>query len=132
MNVNNITNISSIIIYNKIIDITIKPCFFSYYLLTSLSEYFLGIMELPQFWSILLWICKFLYHSQTNNYLFHCNASLKKNFFVTVKLIEYIFSAVSGCSNPCVGPFPRIKMSFFLLTMRAEELISIPKIITFF
>ena len=45
--------------------------------------------------------------------------------------IEYIFSAVNVCSNPCVGPFPRIRMSFFLLSMCAEELISTPKIITF-
>ena len=39
---------------------------------------------------------------------------LKQNFFlVTVKLIEYIFSTVEVCSNPYIGPFPRIKMSFF-------------------
>ena len=45
--------------------------------------------------------------------------------------MEYIFSAVNVCSNPCVGPYPKIKMSFFLLSTWVEELISTPKIITF-
>ena len=45
--------------------------------------------------------------------------------------MEYIFSAVSICSNPCVGHFPRTNMSFFLLSIWAEELISTPKINTF-
>ena len=48
-----------------------------------------------------------------------------------VKLIEYIFSALSLSSNPCVGPLPRIKMSFFLLSIFVDQLISTPKIITF-
>ena len=57
---------------------------------------------------------------------------LKQNcIFVTVKLIEYIFSAASVCSNPCVGPAPKIDMPFLLLSVCAEELISAPKIITF-
>ena len=46
-------------------------------------------------------------------------------------LIEYIFSALSVCSNPCVDPLLRIKMSFFLLSIFDDELISTPKIITF-
>ena len=41
--------------------------------------------------------------------------------------MEYIFSAVNVCSSPCVGRFPRINMSFFLLSIWAEELISTPK-----
>ena len=49
----------------------------------------------------------------------------------SVKLIKYIFSALSVCSNPCVGPFPRIKISFFLLSIFADEFISTPKIIRF-
>ena len=48
-----------------------------------------------------------------------------------VKLIKYIFSAASVCSNPFVGSFQRIKVYFFLLSTWAEELISTPKIITF-
>ena len=52
-------------------------------------------------------------------------------FLVTVKLIEYVFYAVSVCIKPCLGPFPRIKMSFFLKSTWPEELISTPKIITF-
>ena len=52
-------------------------------------------------------------------------------FFITVKLIELIFSGDKVCSNPCVGPFLRTNMSFFLLSMCAEELISAPKINTF-
>ena len=86
MNVNNIINISSIIINNKIIDISIKPCFFSYYLLTSLLKYFLSIIELLQFQNLLLQICKFLYHSQTNNYLLHCNVSSSKISFFHSKI----------------------------------------------
>ena len=44
---------------------------------------------------------------------------LKQNFiFVTVKF-------------PCVGPIPKPNMSFFVLSMCAEELISTPKINTF-
>ena len=35
------------------------------------------------------------------------------------------------CSNPCVGPLPKIKISFFLLSIFVDELISTPKIITF-
>ena len=34
-----------------------------------------------------------------------------------MKLIEYNFSALRVFSNPCVGPLPRIKMSFFLLSI---------------
>ena len=36
------------------------------------------------------------------------------------------------CSNPCVGPLPRIKISYFLLSIFADEQrLSTPKIITF-
>ena len=45
--------------------------------------------------------------------------------------MEYIFSAVSVCSNPSVGPIPKTNISFFLLSMCAEKLISTPKINTF-
>ena len=49
----------------------------------------------------------------------------------SVKLIEFNFSALSVCSNPCVGPFPKIRISFFLLSVFIYELVSTPKIITF-
>ena len=52
-------------------------------------------------------------------------------FFLTVKLIEYTFSAVKECSNPCDGHFPRSNMSFFLLSIGTGELMSAPKINTF-
>ena len=42
--------------------------------------------------------------------------------------MEYIFSAVKVCSNPCVGPISNTNMSFFLLSMYAEKLLSTPKI----
>ena len=45
--------------------------------------------------------------------------------------MKYIFSAVSVCSNPCAGSFPRTNMSFFLLSMCAEELMPTSKINTF-
>ena len=48
-----------------------------------------------------------------------------------MKLIEYVYSALSLRSNPCVSPLPRIKIHFFLLSIFVDELISTPKIITF-
>ena len=60
------------------------------------------------------YICEFLYHQQISNYLLQFNAGFNKFFFrVTLKLMEYIFPAISVRSNPCVGPFPRTNMSFF-------------------
>ena len=41
--------------------------------------------------------------------------------------MEYIFSAVKVCSNPCVGPFPRTNMYFFLLSIVQKKLRSTPK-----
>ena len=52
-------------------------------------------------------------------------------FILFSKSNEYIFSADSVCSSPCVGPSPRIKISFFLLSIFVDELISAPKTITF-
>ena len=83
VNVFNIINISSIIINTKIIDISIKPFFFSYYLLTNLLKDFLGIIDLLQFQNLLLWICKFLCYSQTNNYLLHCSVNLNRISFLS-------------------------------------------------
>ena len=45
--------------------------------------------------------------------------------FFTVKLIDYIFSAFS------VKPFPIITISFFLLSIFVDELISTPNIVMF-
>ena len=48
------------------------------------------------------------------------------------KFIACSFSAVSVVSSkPCVGPLPRIRISFYLLPIYADELISAPNIITF-
>ena len=53
--------------------------------------------------------------------------------FACLKLIGYIASAVNVVSsNPCVGPSPKIKMYFPLLSICIDELISAPKIVTFF
>ena len=44
----------------------------------------------------------------------------------------YSGSAVNAVSsNTCVGPLPRIKKSFFLLSSCTDELIPTPNIITF-
>ena len=57
---------------------------------------------------------------------------LKQKFLLCfAKLMEYVFSALSVCSKPCVGPLPKIKMSFFLLSIFVDEVMSIPKIATF-
>ena len=45
--------------------------------------------------------------------------------------MEYIFSTLNVCSNLYVGPFSRINMLFFLLSIWAEELISTLRIKTF-
>ena len=59
---------------------------------------------------------------------------LDRNLFLDcVKLIHYFASVVNMISsNPCVGPSPRIKISFPLLSTCTDELISAPKIMTFF
>ena len=44
---------------------------------------------------------------------------------LSVKLIEYFFS------NSCVGPSPRTKIYFFLLSTCTKKLMSTPKIIQF-
>ena len=62
--------------------------------------------------------------------MLHYNASLNKTLLCSVKLIEYIFSAVSVCYNPCLGPLLKIKITFFLFSIFVDELISAPKIIT--
>ena len=57
---------------------------------------------------------------------------VKQNFIhAFVKLIECWVSAVNVWFYTCVGPLPRTKMSFPLLSMCTDELILIPKIITF-
>ena len=57
---------------------------------------------------------------------------LKENFvFCSVELIECNFSTSSVCSNSCLGPLQRIKISFFLLSICEDELISTANIITF-
>ena len=48
-----------------------------------------------------------------------------------LKLIKYWLSAVNVLFNPFVGPLSRIKISFPLLSMCTDELISAPKIVTF-
>ena len=72
INVFNIANISSIIIYTETIDISIKPCFF-HIICSCLLKWFLSIMELVQFLNLLLQTCKFLYHWQTNQVHFFCS-----------------------------------------------------------
>ena len=56
-----------------------------------------------------------------------CN--FKQNFLLcSLKLIENNFFAVTACSNLCVGPLPRIKIYFFLISVYGDELISTPKL----
>ena len=46
--------------------------------------------------------------------------------------MEYLASAVNVVlSNPCIGPIPSIKISFLLLSICTDELMSTPKIMTF-
>ena len=51
--------------------------------------------------------------------------------FGFVKLIEYWASGVNVVLfNPCVGPLPRIKIYFLLISICTDEIFSAPKIIT--
>ena len=51
----------------------------------------------------------------------------------SVKLIEHLFSAVSVVStNPCVGPSPKIKISFFLLSLCTENSYLLQKLLHFY
>ena len=58
---------------------------------------------------------------------------VKQNFLFDLgKLIEYsasVFNVV--LSNPYVGPLPRIKITFFSLSICTDDLISTPKIMAF-
>ena len=58
---------------------------------------------------------------------------LKQNFlFDLEKLIEYWVSVVNVVSSyPCVGPLPRVKISFPLSSVWSNEPISTPKMTTF-
>ena len=51
--------------------------------------------------------------------------------FLSVKLIEYKFPALSVCSNPALDLSQELKYLFFLLSTLIDEPISTPKIITF-
>ena len=54
-------------------------------------------------------------------------------FSLIVKLVEYFASIVNVVpSNRYVGPSPRIKIPFTLLSTCIDELISAPKIMTLF
>ena len=55
---------------------------------------------------------------------------LRQNFLFSLeKLTDHWASPVNVVSsNPCVGPKPRIKISFILLSICTDELISTPKI----
>ena len=54
-----------------------------------------------------------------------------KSITLRVFIIKYSFSTGSVVSfNPCVGPLPRVKISVFLLSTCADELISAPNVIT--
>ena len=121
LNVCNVWN--SIIIDTKIINITIK-FIFVYHILTSLLKCFnfrIFCFEFMNFCTInkQVTIRSIIMQAQT------------KFCLTLLKLIEYIFSAVSVCSNPCLGPLPRIKIPFVLLSIFVDELLSTPKIITF-
>ena len=68
----------------------------------------------------------YIFIALTNkNYCSHYNVDLEK-------LIEYWASVVNVVlSSPCVGPLQKIKNSFFLLSICADELISTQKKLTF-
>ena len=131
MNIFNIIKCNSIITYTEIINITSKPSFFILSVDQSLEilPKHNGLATISESFALTFIISVPL----TNKQLFvQLWCKLRQNlFFVTVKLIEYIFSAVRVLSNPCVGPLPRTNISFFLLSICIEEPMSARKINTF-
>ena len=109
--------LKGLIINTKFVNISIQSSFFLYYLLTSIEKFpkHRGASTIAESFALNFEISLPL----TNKQLFGpLQCKLKQNFFfVTVKLIKYIFSAVSVCSNPCVGPFPRTNVFLLLINM---------------
>ena len=66
------------------------------------------------------------------NCCFHYNEEFKQNRFCNLeKLIEYSASAVIFVSsNLCVEPLARTEITFLLLSIWTDELLSTPKITT--
>ena len=54
-----------------------------------------------------------------------------ERFTIFSEINSIHFFADSVCYNPCVGPLPITKISFFLLSIFVYKLISIPEIIPF-
>ena len=112
MNIFNIITCNGLIIYTKIINITSKSSSFD-------------IIYWPVFWDAFkaywayynfrIFCFKLVNFCIINKQISICPIVMQAKtifFFVTVKLIEYIFSAISICSSPCVGPIPRTYMFF--------------------
>ena len=83
--------------------------------------------------NFLLWIDRFLLHSQINNCYFYCNVDLNTKL---LSLFTKINRVVTFCSHYSIiqsicWVLPRIKISFFLLTAWEEQLLSISNIIAF-
>ena len=72
-------------------------------------------------------------YQQINNCCFHYDEDFNKNFLCDLeKLIGYSGSAVITVScNPCVGSLASTKISFFLLSICTDELLSTSKITRF-
>ena len=93
---------------------------FSCYWMKSLLKYFLNTRDIFIFQNRLLQI----------DILFV--ALIDKKTVNLEKLIEYWVSAVDVRSpNPCLGPILRINLSFSLLSVCTDKLISTPKIVAF-
>ena len=129
MNANKIISISSIMINTKIISISIKHCFFFILSADQLLEMFPRYNGPPTISeSFCFKFVNFCTIEEKNDFLLHCNVSSNRiSFFVNSVINQIHFSRVKVWSNLCVGLFPRTNMSFYLLSMLVEKLISTPK-----
>ena len=127
MNIFNIITCNSLIIYTKIINITSKSSSFDIIYWLVFWDAFKAYWA---YYNFRIFCFKLVNFCIINKQISICPIVMQAKtifFFVTVKLIE-IFSAISICSSPCVGPIPRTYIFFFLLSIWTEELISTPKI----
>ena len=72
---------------------------------------FVDLMQLLQFQNLLLWIYDFFTINKQVTIRSIIMQAHKNFVWSLLKLIEYIFSAFSICSNPCIGR--RIKIYIF-------------------
>ena len=119
----------SIIINTKIVNITIKYVLF---ILSTDQSFEIfpehnGVAKISEHFALKLWV-----FFTINKQITVCSIIIQTEtelFLVTIKLIKYIFPAVSVCSNACVGPLQRFKMFFSFYQHKQKSLYLLQKLL---